>query len=259
MKDILTEISEYAAFRVAENKKKTPLAEIKRLALNLPRGDFAFENAIRRAKKAMICEVKRASPSKGMICPDFHPTAIAEDYERSGADCLSVLTEPKWFLGSDKILSDIRKKVKIPIIRKDFTVDEYQLYEAKLLGADCVLLIVSILGEKIEKYQDICSVLGISALVETHDEKQIDLAAKCGARLIGVNNRNLKDFSVDFSNSKNLALKIPAEALFVAESGVKTPADVAELFKIGADAVLCGEALMRSDDRGKFIREAKNG
>lgn len=258
MKDILSEICDYARLRVAESKNKIPLEEVKRRALSLPKGEFAFEKAIKSARRAMLCEVKKSSPSKGVICEDFHPVEIALSYEKAGADCLSVLTEPKWFSGSDDIFRAIRQKVHIPMLRKDFTVDEYQLYEAKLLGADCVLLIVAVLGEKIQKYQDICSLLGISALVETHDEREAELAARLGARLIGVNNRNLKDFSVDFSNSEKLSRKIPQGALFVAESGVKTPSDAAALFATGADAVLCGEALMRSGARAEFIREAKN-
>lgn len=259
MSDVLTTICRHAAERVEERKRERSAEEVKRLAESAPRGDFIFEKTLKSGGRKMICEIKRASPSKGLICRDFDPIAVARDYEAAGADCLSVLTEPKWFLGSDEIFKSVRAVTRLPMLRKDFVVDEYQIYEAELMGADAVLLIASVLGQKIKKYQDICSLLGISALVETHDESEIRLAAECGAKIIGVNNRNLKDFSVDFSNVANLRGKIPRGAIFVAESGVSSPADAASLFHSGADAVLCGEALMRSPDRAAFLREVKGG
>lgn len=257
MSDILSEICAYSAERVKELKKQAPLEEVKRAAESLPRGNFKFLTALKSANRPIICEIKRASPSKGLICADFDPVAIARDYERAGADCLSVLTEPKWFLGSAEIFKKVRAATALPMLRKDFIVDEYQLYESKLMGADAVLLIVAHLGEKIQKYQDICSLLGLSALVETHNEQEIALAKRCDAKIIGVNNRNLRDFSVDFSNTEKLKSLIPEGAVFVAESGVKTPADAKGLYLAGAKAVLCGEALMKSGDRAAFIKEVK--
>ena len=205
-----------------------------------------------------ICECKKASPSKGLIAPDFPYLKIATDYEAAGADCISVLTEPKWFLGSDKHLSEIASEVSIPCLRKDFTVDEYMIYEAKLLGASAVLLICSILSEeKIRKYIEICDTLGLSALVETHSENVVKTAISAGARIIGVNNRNLKDFTVDTENSRRLRELVPSDILFVSESGVKTANDIKQISDIGADAVLVGEALMRSDDKKAKLTELK--
>lgn len=257
MSDILHTIAEHAAERVAAAKKVLSANDAKRRALALPKGDFAFERRLRVGRPALICEIKKASPSKGVISPDFPYLTVAADYERAGADCLSVLTEPKWFLGSDEIFRDLRARVGLPMLRKDFTVDEYQLYEAKLLGADAALLIVALLGEKVGPYLEICDALGLTALVETHDAREIELAAQAGARVIGVNNRDLRDFSVDFSRSAALKKYIPQGALFVAESGVTSPADARALFAAGANAALVGEALMKSNDREEFIRECK--
>lgn len=194
--------------------------------------------------------MQKASPSKGLIAPEFPYLQIAEEYEAAGADCISVLTEPKWFLGSNEYLKEIADAVSIPCLRKDFTVDEYMIYEAKVLGASAVLLICSILGKsEIREYLQICDELGLSALVETHDEREVQMALDAGARVIGVNNRNLKDFSVNTDNSRRLRELIPSEVLFVSESGVQTAEDVAALRKIGADAVLIGETLMRAADK----------
>ena len=199
---------------------------------------------------SFICECKKASPSKGLIEPDFRYLEIAREYEAAGADCISVLTEPKWFLGSDEYLKEIAKTVSIPCIRKDFTVDEYQIYQAKTLGAAAVLLICSILSEvQLGEYIKICDSLGISALVEIHDEKEAGMAVRAGARIIGVNNRNLKDFTVDTANSRKLRDLIPDDIIFVSESGVKSTDDIRAIREIGADAVLIGETLMRADDK----------
>ena len=204
------------------------------------------------------CALPISSPSKGLIAPDFPYLKIAKEYERAGADCISVLTEPKWFLGSDEYLREIAAEVKIPCLRKDFTVDEYMIYEAKLLGASAVLLIAALLPEsQLKEYIGICDELGLSALVETHNEAEVDDALCAGARVIGVNNRNLKDFSVDTENSKRLRKLIPRDILFVAESGVKTAADVCSLRAIGADAVLVGETLMRAEDKTQKLNELR--
>ncbi len=173
---------------------------------------------------------------------------------------MSCLTEPKWFLGSDDIFREIRESISIPMIRKDFTVSEYQIYQAKTMGADAVLLICALLDDnRLAEYFSVCEELGITALIETHDEYEIERAVKLGARVIGVNNRNLKDFSVSLDNAVNLRGYIPDDALYVAESGVKTPSDAAHLINSGADAVLIGEALMRSSDKGSFLREMREG
>lgn len=255
---ILDQLADHARERTEQAKRKTPLAEIKRQALSLPKGDFAFENALKKPGISFICECKKASPSKGLIAPDFPYLQIAKDYEAAGADCISVLTEPKWFLGSDQYLKEIAGSVSIPCLRKDFTVDEYMIYEAKLLGASAVLLICSILnGEQIKEYIGICDELGLSALVETHDESEVQTALRAGARIIGVNNRNLKDFSVDTDNSRKLRELIPHDVLFVSESGVRGAGDVTKLREIGADAVLVGETLMRAPDKKEKLDELR--
>ncbi|MBQ7217446.1 MAG: indole-3-glycerol phosphate synthase TrpC [Synergistaceae bacterium] len=194
--------------------------------------------------------MQKASPSKGIIAEDFPYLDIAKQYELAGADAISVLTEPKYFLGRNEYLREIAHTVKIPVLRKDFVIDEYIIYEAKTLGADAVLLICSLLGEEtLKEYIDLCDSLGLSALVEAHDESEVLSALNAGARIIGVNNRNLKDFSVDTGNSAKLRSLIPEGVIFVSESGVKTPEDVRKIREAGADAVLIGEALMRADDK----------
>lgn len=255
---ILDQLADYARERVAAAKSIRPLEQVKAEALALPKGDFAFEKALRKEGVSFICECKKASPSKGLIAPDFPYLEIAKEYEAAGADCISVLTEPKWFLGSDEYLKEIASTVSIPCIRKDFTVDEYMIYEAKILGASAVLLICSILSEEqIREYLGICDELGLSALVEAHDEEEVAVAVRAGARIVGVNNRNLKDFSVDTGNSARLKSLVGDDIIFVSESGVKDGNDVAELRKIGVDAVLVGEALMRASDKKAKLKELR--
>ena len=255
---ILDRLAEHAQERVMLAKQHISSKEIKERAFALPRGDFSFEKALKKDDIAFICECKKASPSKGVIAEDFPYLQIAGEYEAAGADCISVLTEPKWFLGDDRYLQEIAQTVGIPCLRKDFTVDEYMIYEAKCLGAKAVLLICSILSEaQIKEYIKICDALGLSALVEAHDEAEVKTALNCGARIVGVNNRNLKDFSVDTENSRRLRKLIPKDVLFVSESGVKTPEDVRILREIGADAVLVGETLMRAADKKKTLKELR--
>ena len=255
---ILDRLADHARERVEEAKRRQSLTEIRQRASDMPKGNFAFENALKKPDIAFICECKKASPSKGLIAPEFLYLSIAREYEAAGADAVSVLTEPKWFLGSDKYLKDIAGAVSIPCLRKDFTVDEYMIYEAKLLGASAVLLICSILSEEqIKEYIGICDGLGLSALVEAHDGEEVEMALRAGARMIGVNNRNLKDFSVDTENSRRLRQMIPPEVLFVSESGVGCAEDVSSLRGIGADAVLIGETLMRAADKKAKLRELK--
>ena len=251
---ILDEIAAEAVKRVEREKEIHPLEEVKKMALSLPAKNFEFEKALKKEGISFICECKKASPSKGVIAEDFPYLEIAKEYEEAGADCISVLTEPKWFLGSNEFLKEIAENVSIPCLRKDFTVDEYMIYEARLLGASAVLLICSILSrDLIKKYIGICDRLGLSALVEAHDEEEVRMAIDAGARIIGVNNRNLKDFSVDTENSRKLRNLIPEGVIFVSESGVKSAEDVRILRKIGADAVLVGEALMRAEDKKKAL------
>ncbi|MBQ9165961.1 MAG: indole-3-glycerol phosphate synthase TrpC [Oscillospiraceae bacterium] len=255
---ILDQLADYGRERTRLKKGKIPLEVIKERALSLPKGTFSFETALKEPEISFICECKKASPSKGLIAREFPYLQIAKEYEAAGADCISVLTEPKWFLGSDAYLIEIAQAVSIPCLRKDFTVDEYMIYEAKLLGASAVLLICSILSQaQIRKYIRVCDDLGLSALVETHDETEVRMALSAGARLIGVNNRNLKDFSVDTENSRRLRELIPSEVLFVSESGVKDRDDVARLREIGADAVLIGETLMRASDKKAKLAELR--
>ena len=258
---ILDQLAEHARYRVAVDKEKVSLDEVKELALQIRKeqsASFVFEQSLRGGDLGFICECKKASPSKGLIEPDFDYLQIAKEYELAGADCISVLTEPKWFLGSDEYLKEIASTVSIPCLRKDFTVDEYQLYQAKLLGASAVLLICSILSEKqIGAYLEICETLGLSALVEAHDEEEVKTAVRAGARIIGVNNRNLKDFTVDTDNSRRLRELIPSDILFVSESGVKTAEDIADIRSMGADAVLIGETLMRASDKKAKLEELR--
>ncbi len=256
--NILDQLAEHARERVALAKRERPLADLRHEALALPKGDFAFEKALSGPELAFICECKKASPSKGLIAPEFPYLDIARDYEAAGADAISVLTEPKWFLGSDDYLRDIAANVSLPCLRKDFTVDEYMLYEAKLLGASAALLICAILDDmQMKDYIQICDALGLSALVEAHDEGEVEAALKAGARIVGVNNRNLKDFTVDTGNSRRLRALIPKGVLFVSESGVKDATDAQAARDMGADAVLVGEALMRAKDKAAKLAELR--
>ena len=257
---ILDQLAEHARERAARARQVRPLSDIRREALALPKGDFTFEAALSGPQLAFICECKKASPSRGLIAPEFPYLDIARDYAAAGAEAISVLTEPKWLLGDDDYLRQIAAGVSVPCLRKDFTVDEYMLYEAKLLGASAALLIAAILeGNQIRDYIQICDALGLSALVEAHDEAEVEAALKAGARIVGVNNRNLKDFTVDTGNSRRLRSLIPKGVLFVSESGVRNAADVQIARDMGADAVLVGEALMRAKDRRAKLAELRGG
>ena len=253
---ILDTIADYARGRVAADKAAIPPEAMADMARQGPPAHgAAFEQALRKPGMSFICEVKRASPSKGLIAPDFPYLDIARAYEAAGADCISCLTEPKWFLGSDGIFREIRKAVALPMLRKDFVVDAYQIDQAKVMGADAVLLICSLLDTAaIARHLERCDALGLAALVEAHDAAEIASAVEAGARIIGVNNRNLKDFSVDFGNAARLRDMIPPGTVYVAESGVTGPASMAALKAIGADAALIGEALMRAPDKAAMLR-----
>ena len=257
MSTILDQLAEHAHERVAADRLRVPLKTLKQQCLHgdVPtREPYTFEAALKKPGLSFICELKKASPSKGIIAETFPYLEIARDYALAGADAISCLTEPKWFLGSDKIFTDVRSTVDIPMLRKDFTVDEYQIYQAKTMGADAVLLICAILSaDEIRRYLSLCEALGMSALVEAHDAEEIKTAISAGARIIGVNNRNLKDFSVDTGNSKRLKELVPAGVLFVSESGIQSAEDVQLLLESGVDAVLIGEALMRASDKKAML------
>lgn len=256
---ILEEIAARTVQRVAEEKAAVPLSEMKKRAEALDANTgFPFRKALSGDEISFICEVKRASPSKGMIAPDFPYLDIARDYERAGASAISCLTEPFWFKGRDEYLAEISNAVKIPVLRKDFTVDEYMIYQAKTLGASAVLLICAILSkEQLSEYLGIAHSLGLSALVEAHDEDEVRTALSVGAGIIGVNNRDLRTFTVDINNSARLRKLVPPEVLFVSESGIKTAADIEALRSNGTNAVLIGETLMRSPDKKAALDELR--
>lgn len=295
---ILDEIAEKTKKRVAEQKKKVPLEEMKRRALDIvaretnngssPYSKFLFRDNLAADGISFICEVKKASPSKGLIAPDFPYVEIAKEYEAAGASAISVLTEPFYFQGSNQFLMDIKKEVNIPLLRKDFTVDEYMIYEAKVIGASAVLLICAILDdEQLASYLQLAHELGMSALVEAHDEEEVRRAIACGAGIIGVNNRDLRTFTVDIMNSVRLRKLIPdmvpakrsqmkestkgstkgpdpfvecsvhQKMVYVSESGIKTKEDIDRLKENGTDAVLIGETFMRSSDKKKLFAELR--
>ena len=258
---ILNQIAADTRIRVEKAKQKVSLSEIceKAVKMNANTG-FPFEQTLKKPGIHYICEVKKASPSKGVIAEEFPYLDIAREYEKAGAAAISCLTEPKYFQGKNEYLQEIAGEVRIPVLRKDFTVDEYMIYEAKLLGASAVLLICALLdAETLKRYLDICDTLGLSALVEVHDEVEMESAMEAGARVIGVNNRNLKDFTVDIGNSIRLRNMAPREVLFVAESGIKTAEDIEELRRANVNGVLIGETLMRSADKRRMLEELNGG
>ncbi|MCL2093763.1 MAG: indole-3-glycerol phosphate synthase TrpC [Treponema sp.] len=259
---ILDEIAEKTRGRVEGAKKLAPPDKVQEEALALagkdvPMGQnpvLPFEGALRQEGLSFICEVKKASPSKGIISEDFPWLTIAQEYEAAGAAALSVLTEPDYFLGSDLYLSEIAAAAQIPCLRKDFTVDPYQIYEAKILGAQAVLLICALLdGPTLRSYIQIARDLNLSALVEIHDQDEAESALAAGAGIIGINNRNLKTFQVDMEAGARLRSSIPPGVLVISESGVQGPEDTRILRDLGFDGVLIGESLMRAPDKKKFL------
>lgn len=259
MTDILQTIATKTKERIEKQKILYPLEELKQACAQLPiNQDFPFEQALRKEGLSYICECKKASPSKGLIDEDFNYLQIAKEYEKVGARAISVLTEPEFFLGSDQYLQEIAQEVKIPCLRKDFVVDEYMIYQAKRLGAQAILLIVSLLDtQTLKQYLDIANSLGLSCLVEVHDEAEIKQAIDAGAKIIGVNNRNLRNFQVNVENTLNLRRAIPKEILMVAESGIQNRSDIALLEKTQIDAVLIGETLMKASDRQAKMAELR--
>lgn len=258
---VLDALAAHARERVEEKKRRLPLAELKRqLRDREALSGFSFEAALREPGLSVIAEVKKASPSKGVIAEHFPYLEIAKAYEAAGASCISVLTEPKWFLGDDRYLREIAAAVSLPCIRKDFTVDPYLIYEARELGASAVLLICALLGRaELEEYLGIAEELGLSALVEAHDEEEVGRAAEVGARVIGVNNRDLKSFTVNMENSLRLRAAAPDNCIFIAESGVRTPDDTRALRTVGADGILVGEALMRAENKAELLQALRKG
>lgn len=259
MATILDELAMHAKMRVVEARNREPLSVVRERAEARPFPDFAFEKALSGPDLAFICEVKKASPSKGLIAPEFPYVQIAKDYEAAGADAISVLTEPRWFLGSKEYLNEIADAVSVPCLRKDFTVDEYMIWSARARGASAVLLICAILDDaRLRAFRELADELGLSALVEAHEEREVERALNAGARVVGVNNRDLRDFTVDTGNSARLRSLIPGDVLYVSESGVKTAEDVAQLRAMGADAVLIGETLMRAADKTAKLAELRS-
>ena len=258
--NILDQLAEKTRERIAEQKKQISPEKMHELADKkaAESGVPSFLNALKKPGMSFICEVKKASPSKGLIAPDFPYLQIAKEYEAAGADAISCLTEPHWFLGSDEYLKEITAAVNIPVLRKDFTIDEYMVDQARVFGASAVLLICAILTpDEIKRYKARTEELGMNVLIEAHNAEEIRAAISCGAKIIGVNNRNLKDFTVDTENTKRLIDLIPPETVFVSESGIKTASDVAQIAGLGADAVLIGETLMRAEDKKEKLKELK--
>jgi len=253
---ILDDIIAYKKEELAETKRKTPLSEIKvRMADSVPTRGFGKALATGAGIK-LIAEVKKASPSKGVIREDFDPDKIADIYQESGAACLSVLTEKQFFQGDLAYLGRIRAHVDLPLLRKDFIIDEYQIHEARAFGADAILLIAACLERsKMQDYLGIAAGLGLDVLVESHTYKELDKSLLAGAMLVGINNRNLMTFEVTLQTTLDLLKDIPDDRVVVSESGIRTRDDVAMLQKAGVDAILVGESLMREKDIGKKVKE----
>ena len=256
---ILDTLADHARARTERNKGRVSFDEMKMLALSMNADTgYPFEKALGAPGISFICEVKKASPSKGLIATEFPYLSIAREYEAAGAAAISCLTEPDFFLGSDEYLREIAAAVKIPVLRKDFTLDPYMIYEAKVMGASAVLLICAILSdEELLEYGKIARALGLSALVEAHDEREVERALRVEHGIVGVNNRDLKTFTVDCGNSVRLRKMVPDDRLFVSESGIRTAEDIAVLRQNGTDAVLIGETLMRSPDKAAVLRDLR--
>lgn len=254
--NILEEIAEKTKQRIQKEKVRVPVEDLKE---RIVKNEISFLKALKKEGMSYICEVKKASPSKGLIAPDFPYLEIAGEYEAAGASAISCLTEPYYFQGSDRYLEEITSTVKIPVLRKDFTVDEYMIYQARALGAAAVLLICSILDDsQLRGYRQLAESMGMDALVEAHDEKEVERALRCGAKIVGVNNRDLRTFQVDMANSIRLRKLAPRDVVFVSESGIRTSEDIRRLYDNQVDAVLIGETLMRSEDK-KAALELLNG
>jgi len=259
---ILDEIAAKTRLRVAKAKEASPFDRVREEAIALAekegKASFPFERALAAPGLSFICEVKKASPSKGIIAENFPYMQIAREYEEAGAAAISVLTEPDYFLGSGQYLREISAAAAIPTLRKDFVIDPYQIYEAKILGAKAVLLICALLDtETLAGYIKTAGELGLSSLVEIHNETEAEQAVKAGARIIGINNRDLKTFKVDLAVTARLRSLIPAGVLVVAESGISSSEDVRAIKSVGVDAALVGESLMRAKNKRMFLAALK--
>lgn len=258
---VLDEIVRHKKKEVEEKKRIKPVEEL----INEIKGGYSgnFKKALQKEGISIIGEIKKASPSKGIIKEDFDSVKIAKVYEKVDVDAISVLTEKEFFKGDDNYIRKVKKVSSKPILRKDFIVDEYQIYESKILGADAVLLIVSVLGDKLRDFYNLSKSVGLDVLVEIHDRQQLEIALEAGCDIIGINNRDLKTFNVDINTTENLIKYIPQNTTIVSESGIKTPEDIRYLASLGVDAVLIGETFMKIiDDIDKisdFVKEAKGG
>ncbi|MEI6738368.1 MAG: indole-3-glycerol phosphate synthase TrpC [Pseudomonadota bacterium] len=248
---ILDNIVERTRIRVERAKRERPVQHLKM------RETRDFVGALRCAEDmAVIAEIKKASPSKGIIDPEFNYLEIAKAYQSAGVTAVSVLTEPEFFMGANEILTAVSEAIELPILRKDFTIDEYQIFEARAIGADAVLLIAAVLEtEKLREFLQIAREQGLAAIVEVHDEGEAASALQAGAEIVGVNNRNLKTFEVDLGTSLRLRALIPKDIIFISESGIETAQDIARLRDVGVNGVLIGETLMRAVDKGAKLRE----
>lgn len=256
MVDILKKITDKRKLRVEELKKTTAKADFIAQIDKNNRSARRFTNALKSGKMSVIAEVKKASPSKGIFRDSFPYLEIAKSYENGGAAAISVLTEPDFFLGENRYLEEISANTSIPILRKDFIIDEIQLYEAKAIGADAVLLIAGVLdGVTLGKFMKICGELKLDYIVEVHNEEVLQIALPHNPAVIGINNRNLRDFSVSLETTARLAAKIPPETVIISESGIFTNADVKRVHSFGARAVLVGESLIKSGNIGEKIKE----
>ncbi len=251
--NILEEIEKKTKERIREEKRQVPLSLLKTKVKEQEKERFL--KALKKERMSYICEVKKASPSKGLIAPDFPYLSIAREYEEAGASAISCLTEPFYFQGADRYLEEIAASVTIPVLRKDFTVDEYMIYQANVLGASAVLLICSLLDDhQLKDFYQLAKELSLDALVETHDEREMERALKAGANIIGVNNRDLKTFQVDVNNSIRLRRMAPKDVVFVSESGIRSFEDIKRLYENEVDAVLIGETLMKSPDKKAALK-----
>jgi indole-3-glycerol phosphate synthase len=261
--NILEQIYQDKLIEVRNKKKQVSAQEICsqiKFGKVVPQ-DFAaaIEAKLKQKQTAIIAEVKKASPSKGIIRADFDPVTIAKIYQENGAACLSVLTDAKYFMGKNEYLSAIKKEVSVPILRKDFMVDSYQILESKLIGADCILLIMAMLDQKQAiDLEQAAMEIGLSVLIEVHNEKELQQALKLKSRLVGINNRDLKTFEISLDVSRKLAAQIPQDKIIICESGIFTKADILEMQKIGVNSFLVGESLMRQDDIGLALRKLIN-
>ena len=263
-RNILEEIAQRTRERVAQEKELISLSVVKerirRMEAERTKEKITFLEALQTEEMSYICEVKKASPSKGVIAEEFPYVQIAREYEQAGANAISCLTEPFYFQGSNRYLREIAENVEIPVLRKDFTVDEYMIYQAKALGASAVLLICAVLDDaRLKSFYQLAEALKLDALVEAHDEREVERALDCGAKIIGVNNRDLRTFQVDVNNSIRLRKLAPKGTVFVSESGIRTPQDIRLLKENHVNAVLIGETLMRSPDKKAALEELNGG